>query len=141
MSEPIVNIFRTRRSSHGSEGILSFGSFHCYSLELPWKDNRSNVSCIPPGTYHVKIRISPKYGRVYWVTKVKGRTYILMHSGNYAGEIEEGLKSHTNGCLLLGRIRGWLAGQRAVLCSRPTVRKFMSLLGGRDFTLNIMEAF
>jgi len=138
---PTVTIFRIRRSNHGSQGILCLGPFNCFSLELPWRGNRRNISCIPPGSYDVQIRISPRYGRIYWVMKVAGRKYILMHSGNWAGDLKKGLKTHTNGCILMGKYRGWLQGQRAVLASRITVRKFMSLLGGSAFKLNIIEAF
>jgi len=110
-------------------------------LELPWRGNRRNISCIPPGSYEVQIRISPRYGRIYWVMKVEGRKYILIHAGNWAGDVKKGLKTHTNGCILTGKYRGCLKGQRSVLASGITVRKFMRLLGGSAFKLNIIEAF
>ena len=136
-----VNIFRIRRSDHGTEGILTCNNFYCFTMEPPWRDNKRNISCIPPGTYRVKIRYSRKYRQVYWILKVKGRTYILIHAGNWAGDVSRGLKTHTNGCVLLGKYHGWLQGQRAVLLSRITLRRFMNLMAGRDFTLNIYEAF
>jgi len=134
-----ATLIRLRRSDHGSEGILLFRNFHCYSLELPWKDNQRNISCIPAGTYTVTIRLSHKYGRVYWVLDVPGRSYILIHSGNWAGDVSKGLKTHTNGCILLGKFNGTLQKQRAVLCSRPTITKFMNLLQGQPFQLNILD--
>ena len=138
---PVVTIFRIRRSDHGIGGILCLGPFNSFTLELPWRGNRKNISCIPPGSYDVQIRISPRYGRIYWVMEVAGRKYILIHSGNWAGDVKKGLKTHTNGCILMGKYRGWLQGQRAVLASGITVRKFMRLLGGLAFKLNIIEAF
>lgn len=138
---PFVAIFRIRRSDHGTEGILCFGAFSCYTLELTWRNNWRNISCIPPGIYDVQIRVSPRYGRIYWVMNVAGRKYILVHPGNWAGDVKKGLKTHTNGCILTGKYRGWLQGQRAVLASRITLKKFMSLLGGSSFKLNIIEAF
>jgi ribosomal protein S14 len=138
---PKVDIFRVRRSDHGTEGILLSGVFYCMSMELPWRKNARNISCIPPGTYHVKIRYSRKYRRVYWVTKVNGRTWILIHAGNWAGDVQKGLRTHTNGCILTGKYHGWLCGQRAVLLSRITLRRFMKHIPGRKFTLNIHEAF
>ena len=135
-----VTIIRTRRSDHGTEGVLIFNDFICYTLELPWRENIRNLSCIPTGEYDVKIRISPKYGRIYWVMEVDGRTYILMHSGNWAGNVEKGLNTHTNGCILLGEKRGYLAGQRAVLLSRRAIRKFMDKLQEKDFKLHIIYA-
>jgi len=134
-----ATIFRIRRSDHGTEGILVLDDFRCFTLELPWKLNARNISCIPAGDYDVTIRISPKYGRIYWVMKVYNRTYILIHSGNWAGDKEKGLNTHTNGCILLGEKRGYLAGQRAVLLSRKAIRRFMDKLDGEDFKLTITE--
>ena len=132
-------LFRIRRSDHGTEGVLALGDFRCFTLELPWHGNKRNLSCIPTGEYIVSIRISPKYGRIYWVMEVDDRSYILIHSGNWAGDSEKGLATHTSGCILLGEKRGYLNGQRAVLLSRKAIRRFMTKLNGMDFKLNIME--
>lgn len=134
-----VTILRTRRSDHGTEGVLIFNDFICYTLELPWRNNEKNISCIPTGEYDAIIRISPRFGRVYWVLKVDGRTYILIHSGNWAGDTQKELVTHTNGCILLGEKRGYLAGQRAVLLSRRAIRQFMNKLQGNDFKLHIIS--
>lgn len=134
-----VTIIRTRRSDHGTEGILIFNDFICYTLELPWRANTQNLSCIPTGEYDVTIRMSPRFGRVYWILRVEGRTYILFHSGNWAGDIKKELSTHTNGCILLGEKRGYLVGQRAVLLSRRAIRKFMNKIQGQDFKLHIIS--
>lgn len=137
----IVTLCRTARSDQGTEGILLAGEFNCKTLELPWRDNRKQISCIPQGKYKVNIRNSNKYGRVYWVRKVPNRTYILIHSGNYAGDVSKGFKSHVMGCILLGQKLGFLAGQRAVLNSRITVRRFVEEMRYNEFELNILENF
>lgn len=136
-----VNLFRMLRSDHGTEGMLTAGDFNCKTLELPWRDNQRQISCIPPGEYKVELRLSNKYGRIYWVRKVPDRTYILIHSGNYAGDKSKGLKTHVMGCILLGKTHGFLGGQRAVLNSRLTVRKFMREMNYQPFQLNILESF
>jgi hypothetical protein len=87
------------------------------------------------------MRLSNKYGRIYWVRKVPDRTYILIHSGNYAGDKTKGLKSHVMGCVLLGKKSGRLGGQVAVLNSRIAVRNFMEELEYQPFKLRIQEAF
>jgi hypothetical protein len=69
--------------------------YSCNTLELPWKDNERNVSCIPKGEYKVKKRYSPKFGNHFHITDVPGRSYILIHKGNYFTEIR--------GCILVGR--------------------------------------
>ncbi|TQI72269.1 hypothetical protein JM79_3226 [Gramella sp. Hel_I_59] len=66
----------------------------CDTLELPWKRNLQNVSCIPPGTYTVKKRTSAKFKNHFHITGVEGRAYILIHAGNYYTEIR--------GCVMVG---------------------------------------
>ncbi len=139
--ERYVNLCRLRRGDQGNEGMLFFEDFNCRTLELPWRENQKNISCIPPGEYECKIRISPKYGSIFWVTKVKGRTYILIHAGNWAGDKSKGYRSNVNGCILLGAKKGLLLGQWAVLNSRITIRRFMDRIGQEPFTLRILESF
>jgi len=137
--ERTVTLARLARSDQGTEGILLAGEFNCKTLELPWRENARQVSCIPAGEYDVEIRLSNKYGRVYWVRKVPNRTYILIHSGNYAGDVSKSFKSHVMGCVLLGKTHGYLGGQRAVLTSRSTVRNFMREMDYQKFQLNVLE--
>jgi hypothetical protein len=136
-----VTLCRTARSDQGTQGILLAGNFNCKTLELPWRDNTRQVSSIPAGEYDVEIRISNKYGRVYWVRKVPNRSYILVHSGNFAGDVTKGFKSHVMGCILLGQKSGFLGGQRAVLNSRITIRRFVNEMGFNGFKLRILESF
>lgn len=136
-----VTLFRMKRSDQGTRGMLVTEGFSCHTLELPWRNNERSISCIPPGEYPVEIRISPKYGEIYWVKDVPDRTFILIHSGNWAGDTSKGYKTHVNGCILLGKERGLLAGQWAVLNSRITVRRFMQELNYDPFTLRILESF
>lgn len=136
-----VNLFRTKRSDHGTEGILSTGNFTCFTLELPWKGNRTDISCIPAGTYPARLRTSPRHGRVYHLNGIERRRHILMHSGNFAGDVAKGLKTHVSGCILLGKYRGLLENQKAVLCSRPTLSSFMFFMDFEPFELTIFEAF
>ena len=133
-----VNLFRIEQSVQGTLGILSTNNFWCYTMEPNWYNNIRQHSCVPKGSYDVIIRISPKYGEIYWVTKVNGRSWILMHSGNYGGDSRKGYKTHTMGCILFGKKKGWLGGQRAVLNSRVTIRKFYKLMGKEPFILNII---
>ena len=75
-------------------GVFKLGNFECYTLELPDKDNQTNISCIPEGTYKCERIVSPSLGDCYNVADVEGRTYIRMHQGNYLREIK--------GCILVG---------------------------------------
>jgi hypothetical protein len=83
------------------------------------------------------MRLSPKFVFTYWVKGVKNRSFILIHSGNYAGDVSKGLKSHVNGCILLGQKFGILGEQRAILNSRVIVRKFINHMSSKPFVLEI----
>lgn len=139
---PDVIITRVDTSNQGTFGLLQGPKgFLCKVGELPWRENETNYSCIPAGRYTVTIRQSPRFGTVYHLRDVEGRTYILMHSGNLAGDRKLGFRTHTAGCLLLGRYFGKLGGQKAVMCSRPVVRAFLGLMGGKPFIMEIREEF
>lgn len=134
-----VFIVRQTDSDFGTEGLLYCPdiSFFCYTMEPPWRDNRTSVSCIPPGEYLVAIRHSPKYGKIFHIKNVAGRSYVLIHGGNVGGDSEKGLKTHTQGCILLGQKRGVLYGQNAVLNSKGTLTSFMLKMGEDCFKLII----
>lgn len=53
------------------------------TVELPWKENKRRVSCIPPGTYTAIKHNSPKFGPCLWIQDVPGRSEILIHPANY----------------------------------------------------------
>ena len=131
-----VYLIRGPSTNEGTFGSIIFNGQCLYTGELPWKDNRSNVSCIPAGEYVVQVRISPKYGRVYEI-KVAGRTYILFHQGNFCGDISQGLRTHVQGCILLGFKRGKLYGQRAVLASKIARKRFETVMNFETFILEV----
>jgi hypothetical protein len=133
-----VYLFRISTSDQGTEGILSTDGFFCRTIELPWRDNKSNISCIPYGDYIVKIRNSNKFGKIYWVTNVPNRSWIYIHPGNVAGDVSKGYKSHVYGCILLGLKHGYLWDQKAVLNSKIAVRKFMNFMNNEDFKLKVI---
>lgn len=56
----------------------------CATIELPWKDNHSQVSCIPEGEYLLNKRYSLKLGWHLQVMNVKDRDLILIHAANNA---------------------------------------------------------
>ena len=55
-----------------------------YSIELPWRDNLAQVSCIPEGRYELVKRWSPKFNRHLQVLNVPHRKFILIHPTNDA---------------------------------------------------------
>lgn len=136
-----VTLLRTRTGEQGTFGVLLVDDVTLRTVELPWRENRTNVSCIPAGDYQCHVVQSPRFGRVYHVRNVLGRTHVLVHSGNLAGDTGRGWRTHSHGCILPGLRSGCLGDQQAVLCSRAALTTFMAALGGQPFTLNIREAF
>ncbi len=138
-----VTLLRISQSDQGTEGVLVTSTgFACRSLELPWRDNRRNASCIPADEYEVVYDWSPHFRKyLYHVLDVPGRYGIRFHGGNVAGDVSRGYRSHSYGCILLGKYSGTLWGQRAVLLSRVTLRKFINVMGKEPFTLKIMEVY
>jgi hypothetical protein len=69
----------------GTNGkILLQGRLISYCIELPWKNNHAQVSCIPEGRYELEKRWSPEFLRHLQVMDVKDRDYILIHPANDA---------------------------------------------------------
>lgn len=134
-----VRLQRLSESAAGTQGMLQTEGFSCKTLELPWRNNIRQKSCIPEGSYRCQITQSPRFGRIYGLFGTAPRANILIHSGNYAGDVDKGLKSHVQGCILLGKYFGTMDGQRAILLSRPTVRAFMDHMKGEPFTLVVED--
>lgn len=81
-----LTIHRTYHDE-GTNGLLTIGSHSeplCYTIELPWRNNELNRSCIPEGTYVLKKRYSQKFRWHMQVADVPGRSYILIHPANHA---------------------------------------------------------
>lgn len=140
-----VHLYRGHSTDEGTFGIVAFKSRRWFSLELPDKNNQKSISSIPFGEYICKIRYSHHFNRnTYHLQNVKERTYILIHSANFAGDKEKEYQSHLNGCIALGKSRGSIRNkrgkqQRAILSSRVAVREFMNTLNNKDFKLIIEE--
>lgn len=77
------------------------GEEFCDTLELAWKDNQKNISCIPAGEYDARLRLpreSATRDYIHLLVKdVPNRSYILFHIGNTTKD--------TQGCILVGQSR------------------------------------
>lgn len=74
--------------------LIANGQVICYTLELPWKDNLNNISCIPLGTYNGILRYDKTDEWRIQLENVPNRTGVQIHMGNYTTQIE--------GCILVG---------------------------------------
>jgi hypothetical protein len=76
-----------KRTYHpkGTNGNLSVkGTLICNTIELPWKENKRGISCIPEGKYEIQYRFSKKFGAHFILNDVFARNYILIHPANNA---------------------------------------------------------
>ncbi len=72
---------------NGTNGVLRHsenGNIICYTIELPWRNNQSKISCIPEGRYELQKRYSGKYKHHLEVKAVAKRSCILIHPANDA---------------------------------------------------------
>lgn len=131
------------------------GALALLSLELPWRDlNGDGIgdpqrSCITPGTYQCVWQESPKFGWCYEVTGVQGRSRILIHPANFAGDVQLGWQSDLLGCIALGYAQGHLGNkqgkrQRALVRdednrgSKAAIAALHGWAKERPFTLTIL---
>ena len=79
-----LELIRTYYPAATNGKILHQDRLMMYSIELPWKNNHTRVSCIPEGKYELVKRWSPKFNRHLQIMNVPGREYILIHPANEA---------------------------------------------------------
>lgn len=95
--------------------------FECCTLELPYKANTRNVSCIPTGEYNVLPRTSKKFGDHYEIKDVQLRKFILIHPANYYTQLR--------GCIAVGHdfydING--DGEHDLTYSRRTIKRLLAV--------------
>lgn len=137
-----ASIVRGPSTDQGTFGVLTFGQDVVHTLELPWRENKQQKSCIPVGKYQCAIVKSPRFGRVYGVQNVPNRSNVLIHSANFAGDVDKGWTTQLHGCiataLRVGQMRN-NAGvmQAAGLVSRPALARLMEWADGQPFELEI----
>jgi len=131
-----VLLRRFCNSPMGVFGRLIVDSFQCYTIERPWVNNESNVSCIPAGRYRLTLGTHRRGTAdptddypAYEVTGVVGRSLIKIHRANTMDDLQ--------GCIAPGEQLGWIPpdpsrgrpGRWAVLDSASAYRKFMQAMG------------
>jgi len=124
----VVYLKRLNRTATATYGILEVHDgpltlFKCVTLELPWRDNQRNISCVPEGGYPMDFEYSAKFDRMLWELKeVPGRSECKIHPANYVEQL--------NGCIALGGevkdING--NGIADITASRATVNRLHKVL-------------
>lgn len=134
-------IQRGKSTDQGTPGVFCCAEvgFSCKLMELPWRDNRVGYSYIPAGEYMVKPYVSPKFGKVYYITGVPGRSAVLFHSGTWAGDALKNYRTHSRGCVLTCTKHGVVANQKAGLLSKDALRRLKEAIGDEPFKLIIYD--
>ena len=123
-----------RRWDDGTQflGELTTNEFSAKTMELSWKLNLKNISCIPRGLYTCRWTWSWKFMRyTYEVLNVPNRSGIRIHAGNFWFTLQ--------GCIALGNKYGDLNQDKwaDLINSRATISAFEKLFNKRNFILKI----
>lgn len=132
-------VFLYRKTDTGKEtnGTLQFTTeegiqSQCFTLELPWKDNKHDTSCIPIGSYACQWTFSPHLNKyTYEILNVPNRQGIRIHGGNFVTDLL--------GCLALGTAESDLNrdGMIDVTNSRAAIETFEKIMDKQPFELTI----
>lgn len=129
---PVVTLKRMDDDGVQTLGQLFYKDFECLTLERPWKDNKSNISCIPKGEYMVKYTFSPKFMKYTYILEgTNPRSGIRIHSASFWYNLQ--------GCIALGSDYKQLDkdGKLDLINSRITIKAFEDLMQRKNFTLII----
>lgn len=127
-------------------GVLNENEGQWQFIELPWRDNACDISCVPAGVYTARVFHSQHFQRdVYRLEGVPGREDVEMHPANFAGDVSKGWQSDLRGCCAPGMERGHLynkAGhyQAAVLQSARAMEEILAATGGEPIEIEFKDA-
>ena len=77
-------------------GNLNYKSFNWKTIELPWKENAVNISCIPADVYDYEV-VGPTENIPFphvWIKDVPKRSGIKIHIANFLKQLR--------GCIAIG---------------------------------------
>jgi hypothetical protein len=118
-------------------GTLEAGTLVLQTIERPWivdpdyPCGHPTTSCVPVGTYELVLHDTMTHPKTFALVNpdlhiwhqpmdiphgTVGRSDILIHNGNFVGDSE--------GCILVGIVRGMLNGEPAVLNSQTALLQF-----------------
>ena len=140
-----VELLRHSTDDEGTPGNIFIGTWSAHTLELPWRNNIPNLSCISAGTYSLRLvkTRKPIGGRshLYLIENVPQRSGILAHAGTFAGNKEKGFKTSVLGCVLIGYRVGTYQNQRAIFDTRRAIGDFNNILAGKPARITIINAW
>ena len=115
-----LELVRTYHPEGTNGKILFAGCLIVRTIELPWKDNLPQVSCIPEGRYQLAKRWNPRFNRHLQCLDVPEREAILIHPANDA-------MHELKGCIAPVSM---ITGQGKGIRSRMAMEAIVSLVYG-----------
>lgn len=98
-----LHLFRTYYPE-GTNGKLHHGGAEiCETIELPWRNNKRMISCIPEGRYRLVRRMHHKHGDQLALISVPNREAILIHPANFAMTELQGCIAPVTKCIAPGK--------------------------------------
>ncbi len=94
MKTATVHLHRYWQDNNQTSGIVTVfvdnkPVFSAVSLERGWRNNESNVSCVPAGEYPLILEYSPRFKKELWELKnVPNRSEAKFHSANYWNQLK-----------------------------------------------------
>ena len=133
-----ATLTRNEYTDWGTFGVLKVKGVAFVIVELPWRDNKEKISCIPTGEYLCKFEYSDGFKRdLYEIKGVPGRSECKFHNGTWAGDRKKGYKSDSKGCPIIGQNKRLIDEQWGVNYSRVSLEKFHALMNGEDMMLTV----
>ncbi|MDP2687035.1 MAG: DUF5675 family protein [Aequorivita sp.] len=77
-------LHRTHYRAGTNGSLFHKNQLLCFSIELPWRANKRNISCIPDGIYELEPFYSLQFKHHLLVKGVPNQSGILMHPANDA---------------------------------------------------------
>ena len=126
-----ITLQRLLMNTIGTLGIISLDGKPLFpTLELPWKDNQHNISCIPAGVYKAIYIFSEKFQKhLFILQNVPGRDAVEIHIGNTVID--------TLGCVLIGM--EFSLSEFAIVNSKLAFDNFMFMAPKEGFTLTVKD--
>lgn len=141
----LLDIKRVLSKDDGTFGVIYAPGIALFSLELPWRQNKTDYSCIPAGLYEAKQDISTLKGNKHVIRlfDVPNRSNVLIHVGNYAGDSTLGYKTDVQGCIIPGTGFSFVSfqekQQRLVTNSRIAMQDLLDIVKEEYLTITIED--
>lgn len=126
-----ITLQRLSMSDNGTFGVLVVDNRPLFTtLELPWKNNQRNISCIQAGIYKAIYLFSDHFQKyLFMLQNIPGRDSVEMHIGNTIAD--------THGCILLGM--QYSLSEYAIVNSKYAFDSFMLITPKEGFTLTVKD--